>query len=265
MDNISPLSKIKTKKGFNKSLKNVLARLGGIFEILALLFIWALIFTKKSNLGGMTIRAMAAYILIGNLISLATSFMLERIFAYAIAENDDKLFLYSPLKYCTHILVKGFAKFIFPFLSLAAVDLALLYFFVGKLKLNLSPDYFALIGLMIIFAFIIEFFIAYLLYFFVFWTIESKESYSFALRLKKILGGNYFPLSFLPTVFLQISLFFPFAYTFFVPTQLFLKKISFSQGLAGIFIQLFWIFALYAIIRLAWNFKIRKNKRFYAK
>ncbi len=160
MQNISPLAKIKPKNGFNKYLKNIFIRLSGIFEILGLLFVWALIFSQKSNLGGMTIRAMAAYILIGNLIALVTSFMLERIFAYAIAEKDEKLFLYSPIKYCARILINGFSKFILPFLSLAAVNIALLYFFAGSLTLNLDINYLGLIALMIILAFIIEFFIA---------------------------------------------------------------------------------------------------------
>ena len=261
MDNISPLAEIKPKNSFNKYLKNISIKLGAVFEILALLLAWILIFSKKSNLGGMTIQAMAAYILIGNLIALATSFMLERIFAYAISQKDSKLFLYSPIKYCAYILINGFTKFIFPFLSLAAVDIALLYFFAGKLSLNLSINYLSLIALMILLAFIIEFFIAYLLYFFIFWTIESKESYALALRLKKILAGNYFPLSLLPAFFLRFTLTLPFAYTFFVPTQLFLKKISLNQGITGIFIQIFWILALYAIIRLAWHFKIKKNIR----
>ncbi|MEA3398365.1 MAG: ABC-2 family transporter protein [Patescibacteria group bacterium] len=260
MDNISLLAKIKPKNSLIGCVKKTFIRLGHIFEILALLLVWILIFLKKSNLGGMTIQEIATYILIGNLIALTNSFMLERIFAYDMVKTDSKLLMLKPFRYCLHLFSNGFAKFIFPFLSLAAFNIVILYFFINNLTLNLEPNYLFLIVIMIILAFIIEFFIAYLLRLFIFWTIESKEAYIFVSRLKNILAGSYFPLSLLPAIFLQISLFLPFAYSFFVPTQLLLGQIDFNSGLTGIYVQIFWILTLYAIIKLSWERKKISSK-----
>jgi ABC-type uncharacterized transport system permease subunit len=71
----------------------------------------------------------------------------------------------------------------------------------------------------------------------------------------------YFPLSFLGVSFLTISLFFPFAYSFYVPTQLYLNNISYEQGVIGLMVQLFWIVVLYFVIKISWKRKVISTKK----
>ena len=95
---------------------------------------------------------------------------------------------------------------------------------------------------------------------YIFWTFESKHLFQIIIRLKKIISGNYFPIDMLSVVFVKISYYLPFAYSFFVPTQLYLKKISIQNGIKGIIIQIFWIIFLYIIISISWHKQIQKNK-----
>lgn len=71
-------------------------------------------------------------------------------------------------------------------------------------------------------------------------------------RLKRFFAGGYFPLSLLPSGFVTVSFFLPFAYSIFVPAQLYLSKISPWIGLQGLGVQLVWILILALIIKLVW-------------
>jgi ABC-2 type transport system permease protein len=238
--------------GLGGHLKNFAGRAAAIIEALGLIFIWLLIFSDKNNLGGFSRREIITYILIGNLISLVTGYLLERIIARDLLRTDSKLLVCRPLKYFGHILFHGLGKIFAQFVVTVAVYLAIVFFFAGQLIINLEPAYIAVIGAMVILAFLTEFLIAYLIHLHVFWTIESPESYKVMMRIKKFFAGNYFPLSMLPANILYASFMLPFAYSFFVPTELYLKKINLNAGLAGLGVQMIWIAALYLIVKRMW-------------
>src|SRR3989339_685674 len=71
----------------------------------------------------------------------------------------------------------------------------------------------------------------------------------------------FFSLSMLGFVFLNISLSLPFAYSFFVPTQLYLREIDIMVGVGGLFIQLIWIFIFYWAIRFFWQNRNKKEEK----
>jgi len=58
--------------------------------------------------------------------------------------------------------------------------------------------------------------------------------------------------------FVNVSYFLPFAYTIYVPVQLYLGKISFAEGLRGLAIEILWLVALYIIIKVVWRLGLRK-------
>ena len=223
---------------------------------LAVLAVWILLFKDRAVLGGLTLEDALVYILIGNLIASAAGHLLKRIVIRDISRDNFSLLMNSPLVYFKKILVAGFGRNIFPFILSIAIHISLLYFFLDDLKINSDPRYLALILVMIVLAFLSELLILYFFNFFVFWSVTSAGPYSFILRLKNLLAGNYFPLSIFPLI-VNVSLALPFAYSCFVPAELYLKKIDLSVGLRGLGIQLIWIIILYAAIKMVW---IRKKR-----
>jgi ABC-2 type transport system permease protein len=113
---------------------------------------------------------------------------------------------------------------------------------------------------MILLAFVIEFLISYLVKMFTFQIFESREFYGALVRLKRILAGNYFPLSMLPAIMVDFSMVLPFAYSFYVPAEIYLEKISILEGLQGLGIQLLWIVILYGVIKIIWRRRFSNSK-----
>lgn len=254
------ISSIKEKKSPLKLIGLFFGKIGSSFEVVFIILIWFFIFSNSQTLGNFSMQDMIAYLLIGNLIGLFSSYLLYRILRYNIGAGDMKMFYYKPLAYIFRVFFRTLKKLIIPFLFSISLNILLLYFFVSNVYLNYETKYLFLILFMIILAFITELLIALALDMYVFWTFESNGLSKVISRLKKILAGAYFPLSFLGTNFLIISLLFPFAYSFYVPTQLYLKNISFEQGLLGIAVQLTWIVIIYFIIKISWKNKMEKIK-----
>ncbi|RLC36482.1 hypothetical protein DRH27_05160 [Candidatus Falkowbacteria bacterium] len=259
MDKITPLKNAAEKTSIWHRISDFLLNISNILEMLILILLWVLIFSNTGILGGFTRQEIIAYILIGNTIGLISGYFLHRLIAGDINDKSSKLLLYKPLKYFRHIMSASLGRNILPFAAALALNLLFLYFFLDTIPINIEIAYIFTIIIMIVLAFIIEFLIAYIAKLFIFWTIESGRQYRLIVRIKKFLAGAYFPLTLLPPALLSVSLILPFSYSFYVPTQLYLKKIDLHLGLQGLIVQIVWIMVLYAAIQIIWSQKIKKQ------
>lgn len=243
-----------------KKLRSWLQKTGGMLEFAALISLWIFIFRDFDTLGGFTLEEMITYLVIGHVIGLASGYFLERTIADDLSRGDPKILLYRPIRYFFHILPDGIIKFFLPFVILIMVYVLVILLFLENLVINAEPIFLAVIMIMIALSFITEFLIAYLVNMNIFWTVQSGGSYILIMRLKKFFAGNYFPLDLLPLPLLNASFALPFSYSFFVPTQLYLKKIDPEIALLGLAIQLVWIFAIFAIIKLSWMARSKRGR-----
>jgi len=253
LENPSDAGKLKKASAF-------ILKFGAVLELLLILLIWIVIFSENTIFAGFTREEIITYIIGGSIISLFTGYLLQKMIRKDIESEQSSLLLFRPLKYFFFILTQGWTKILLPFAIAVGLHAIILYFFLDSFILNYNFLNIIIIGVMIILAFIFEFLLAYFLNLNVFWTIESPDFYRVLMRLKKILAGNYFPLSLLGLVFVNASLFLPFAYSFYVPAELYLNKISQAQAIRGIGIQIFWIIVFFVIIKMAWLKKVKQLK-----
>lgn len=247
--------------GRKKSIEyfgGVIYKAGGVLEVILILFVWWFIFTRNEVLGGFSRSEMIIYILFGNMMGILTRFFLQNSILEETSSRKSELIMYTPLKYFFRLFKKDLGKNLLPFFITIIFHIIALYFLSSNIAINLELNYLLVILLMLIFSFVIEFLLVYLSNLFIFWTIESEPRQKFLVRIKKFLAGSYIPLSLLPMSVLYLGLAFPFAYSFFVPAELYLRKIDVSLGAKGLMVQLFWIFLLYFIVK--WKWRRKKNE-----
>lgn len=260
MFTITPLDKPIKKKGISHYFHLFTYRLGNLLEVGFIIFFWWLIIAHVDAFSEFTWQEMVIYLIIGNIISLITNLLFRLAIEKEMQNSDARLLLRQPKEYFSFIIKGGFIKFLISFIILAAIYLFSLQFFKENFTPNFNIVYLSVIAIMIFLAFIIEFLLNYLIRLSVFWTMKSTEVYKITIRLKKILSGYYFPLSLLPKMFVNISLTLPFAYSFFVPTQLYLRKINLNLGFKGLFVQTAWIIVLYVAVRILLTKRFRTQK-----
>lgn len=238
---------------------NVLAyRVGETAEILVLILMWSAIYGDQKVIAGMTLQEMITYVLVGNFFNALVRNFLSDMVARDIKDGRLSTFLVKPMSYFSYILSQEVGRISLPTIMSALSLLLVIVFFAKTFIWNFDAGYFLVIALMILFAFVTELLLSYLVGLIAFWTDEVDGIYKTIDRMKKFFSGGYFPLNLLPTVFVQLSFVLPFAYSFFVPAQLYLRKIDISTGLKGLLVQVLWIGILYGIIKIAWNRGLRR-------
>lgn len=232
-----------------KGIMSFIHKVNGLLEIIIILAIWVAIFSSRDILGDFTRREMITYIIFGNLIGIIVNYLLQGVLRSSIGEKSNELLIKNPILFLVKIFLRGFGQNFLVFITLGIINLVVLYFFLDNFIVNTDRKTLTVIGVMMFLAFVSDFLIIYLVRMFAFWSMENQDSHVVLSRLKKFVAGNYFPLSLLPTSMLNISFVFPFAYSFFVPAELYLNKIDIALGVQGLGIQMIWIVIIYYTIK----------------
>lgn len=259
MYSIKPIDQVNIRDTYYEKFKKGMYKFGHYVEFIIVLGVWFYILNGKGEFNGFSINEIVTYLLAGNIIGIITGFLLYKIIRNDVIGNDSKLLLYKPFKYLAYLVLKGFGRILIPFLASIVFQVFLMYIFSQYIIPYPNGAYIIMICIVVVLAFITEYLLAYLLNMYKFWEIESPEMFQFIMRIKKIISGGYFPLTILPSICVKISLLFPFAYTFFVPMQLYLKKITIAEGIIGVCIQIFWVIILYVIVRYFWKKKFLES------
>ncbi len=233
-------------------------RLGEAAEITLMIALWYGIFQQAEVIRGYTFREMTTYFIVGTFINLFVINWVYNIISRDIRDGKLSLYLSKPLDYLWYAFFRMIGSRIVVNLLGLPVYFVIYLFFSKFVILNFDVKVIGVILLLVGFGMIIEYFISYLVALIAFWTTEIAGLYSTINRLRKFFSGGYFPISLLPVAFVKVSMVLPFAYSFFVPTQLYLGKIDLSVGLKGLAVQATWIVILYLLIKIVWKKGLKK-------
>lgn len=228
-------------------------RIGEIGEMIILILMWTAIYGKQEFIKGFTLQEMITYILIGNLFNAIVRNFLSGIVAADIKEGRLSMFLLMPISYFQFIISREIGRIsVATFMSIVSQSLAIV-FFLGSFIVNTQFLYLLLVLVMVIMAFFTELLLSYLVGLAAFWFDDVDGLQTTIGRVQKFFSGGYFPLSLLPAAFVSVSSLLPFAYSFFMPAQLYLRKIDLATGIKGIIVQIIWILLLYGIAAIVWK------------
>ncbi len=233
-------------------------RIGEILEVLFLIVMWSALYENRPIISGYTLPEMLTYVLIGNLVSIVTRNFIISIVTRDIHEGGLSLFLVKPITYLRYAFIRELGRVTLPTALSVTTHLLVIACFSNRILFNTDARVLTIFLLMVILAFFQELMLSFIVALVCFWTHEVDGLYSAIDRLKRFISGSYFPLTLLPPLYVKVSLLFPFAYAFFVPTQLFLNKMTVAEGLYGLGVQIVWLALLYGLIQLVWYKGIRK-------
>lgn len=234
-------------------------RVGELAESIGLICMWLVIFaTSDVVIKGFTSSEMVTYLILGNLFVACTRNFLDGFVARDIFDGTLSMFLIRPMPYFKFILCNELGRILLVLFTSVCSQLIVMMIFFKHIVWNTDILYLGVIVAMIVLAFVTEFLLSFIVGLVAFWTDEVEGLYRTIDRVKKLCAGGYFPLSILPVAVATFATALPFAYTFFVPAQLYLKKIDIQQGLIGLGIQLLWIVVLAFIARFVWKRGIKR-------
>lgn len=234
-------------------------RLGNLLEVFALLSVWIVTYRNTDVISGYTQNQMITYVLVGWLfIYLTRSYGLYEKVADNIYEGTISDFLVKPISYLRYMVVLSLGRSSVSLISSVFIQLAVILVFSEYIIFDLDIARGLILFLMLIASYFINVFMSLVIGMIAFWT-QKIDGIDYTINsIMKFLSGAYFPISLLPLSFLKFDMFFPFIYTVYVPTQLYLGKISIREGLRGLFVEIIWIVILYVIIKIMWKRGIKR-------
>lgn len=234
-------------------------RVGNLLEIFALLAVWTIAYKNTTNVFGYSQAEMITYVLISWLfMSIIRSYGLSERIAEEIFEGKVSDFLIKPISYLRYIVIFSIGRASVSIIYAVLVQLLIILFFSEYIVFNLDWIRAIVLLLMIIVSYFINVFCSLILGMVAFWTQRITGIDYTVSTLIKFLSGVYFPIALLPESFLNFDKFFPFIYTIYMPTQLYLGKIKTLEGVYALGIEFLWLFILYGIIKLMWSRGIRR-------
>ncbi len=220
-----------------------------------MLLFWQAAFARQEKIAGYSISSMFVYYLLVMFIravvfthpdhALQVDISTGKLSSFYLMRPARVLFLRFIYELAYKILR---LIFLFP-----VIGLFLLFYPVSLGSLNFSWRDISLFFIFISFSFILFFLFKLIIGLSAFWFNEIGWLNNLTDFLLLLFGGTLFPLQFLPESLYKISLFLPFRFEVFVPTQIFLGNLGVREILLTFSIQFFWIVIFLFLTRSLWR------------
>ncbi|MCI2426128.1 ABC-2 family transporter protein [Candidatus Acetothermia bacterium] len=241
------------QEGAQYRLNYLLSFLCVIFPLLAVVFLWRIIFRDIQMIGGFTESMMITYYV---LVALLTDFVSPGIWFHItedIREGTLSKHLLRPISHRWY----HFSEKIGVNLGYLLIALIVIAGFI----LLFAVDFYFPANLLYILLFLVSVGLSmvlatgltYLFCLSAFWLEEVTGLYYVLDYLVLILSGALIPLALLPEFVYQIASFLPFKYLLYFPIEIFLERITLSEIGHGLLMQILWIGAIYLLTTWVWR------------
>lgn len=229
-----------------------------ISHVIIFPFLWLSLYQGNTVVGGLTREDIVTYYIVTIFIGMCANSHISRYIQEDIVKGTLNERLVKPMSYFFYrtTLENGYRILIIP------IFFALLFlssFFVADLIR--FPASVGTLGIFFFFIFCthiifscLEFLIGLSAFFF-----QEIQGFTFLRSiLEKLLGGAFAPLVLLPVAVQKIAHVLPFQYLYFIPTQIYLGKITGVDIWKHAGITLFWVIFLCSCVALMWKKGLRR-------
>ena len=239
---------------------NFLCRaLFNLVPLFAAMSLWRAIYAgKPAEVAGYTLAQILSYYLLVTIVEACTS-VTEDDWQIAADIKDGTIsqFLIRPMDYLHYRLCLFFSgRVVYSLAALVPVAAFILW----HLEYLLPPaDGTAMFWfpVSLLLSAVLQFLLSYLIAMLAFWVLEISSFTFILLAFERLASGQMFPLDILPHWLAQALMWTPFPYGTFFPVSIYLGKATGPALAQGLFLQVFWVAALYAAARLAWQRGLR--------
>lgn len=233
------------------------AMITGLIQVLALYYIWRVVYSNQDDLNGYSWRAMVTYIFISYAVRNLYSFDTERQISDNIRDGSVTMELIKPLDYQLARLFESFGNLIFEGILVGAIVLVV---GVGLFNIQGPSSFFngLLFTLSLVFSVLINFSLSYTVGLLSFSTTSIFGFINAKRFISNFLSGGLMPLAFFPNWLHTIAYLLPFQAIVDAPISIYLGQIELPQMGKILLGQLFWAITLWIMGYLMWNWASRK-------
>jgi ABC-2 type transport system permease protein len=243
----------------------VLRSIFGIVPLIGTIYLWRAMYggDPGKQLGGYTMGALIMYfavvVFVENLITPTDD---EWQIAGDIRDGRLSSLLLKPLNYLAYRFTL-YASYRLLYSAIILPGVLLIFFFLRSyIVLPTDPWTYLAFGVSLVFAALIQFFIAYTLAMIAFWLLEISTIVFIMMSFEYFLSGQMFPLEMLPAWMGGFIKWSPFSYELYFPVQIFMGRIHGAEMYERMAIQAGWAVVMYLLSQALWKAGLRKYQAF---
>jgi ABC-2 type transport system permease protein len=227
-----------------------------IVRLLIIYYFWYAVYENKTTIADLSLHTILTYMVIAFFLEQYVTGVGQQL-AHSIRDGSIAIELLRPYDYLLKLVALDVGDKI-----AATVRQTLPLLIIAFLFLDVQPPSSLTAGILFAISTVLAIFIGaqFDLFFsiFAFWTINV-----WGLRVLKgavitFFSGALIPISFFPDWLQTLSQFLPFQYMVYVPVSIYTGTFTGIYLVYALLLQIFWLIALYGIVRLFWAFAIRK-------
>lgn len=234
----------------------VFYRMWDVIVPVSQMIVWTAVFSTTATFAGYTKETMLSYVLMTTLfLALSRNWALWNI-GQEIREGKLNQYLVKPLSYVSYQFWMGIGRTLLATIFAMIVITTLICIFRQSL---FFPDigHFVLAFAVSVVSFFLNLLLSIFFGLFAFW-LTSMDGFSDAMvGLRDVFSGGAFPIDLAGAGFVFASRLLPFAYTGYIPSQIFLEKMSIRDGFISLGIEFAWIALLLVLIKIEWKYGVK--------
>lgn len=232
---------------------------GDLLMLAVTYYLWKAIYRSLSEvvINGFNLNQMIIYVFITFLTSLMTSVDISQDISREVLDGSIAINLVRPINYEKRMFFQGlgnvFYNFIVIFLITFTLTTFLFYRYFGYINVINIIIYF----ISIVLGILISFYFSYIFGLFSFKITNMWGMSQIMQAIIQLLSGTLIPIAFFPSWAQAIVKLFPFSSVIYTPTMIYLGKLSNTEIIVSLGIQVFWIFLLMIIAKSMWKSMIK--------
>ncbi len=229
----------------------------GLIQVLALYYIWKVVYAGQKSLGGYTLSEMVTYIFISYAVRNLYTFNTERKISENIRDGSVIIDLIRPLNYQLARFFESLGSVIFEGILVGIIVIAV-GFGIFHIKGPASFMYGTLFAISLTFSVLINFSLSYAVGLLSFSTTSIFGFINAKRFISNFLSGGLIPLTFFPPWLHKIAFMLPFHAMVSSPISIYLGQIEAYQIANVLLEQLFWVIILWLAGYFMWAWASRK-------
>mgnify|MGYP003964132213 CR=1 FL=1 len=224
--------------------------------LVSMFYLWGTLFADQTELVGYTKQDMLTYYVL-------IQYLLASIYAYVpiaqeIRDGDLSKYLTRPMNYLGYHYAHSISRRILQLLLGLPAVIIIFLLFSGSFSIPTSLLSYTLFFFALFQAMTLLFLLDVLLGLMEFWILFSGSITFISDMIVFFLAGSYIPLEFLPGWIQIISDVLPFKYMGAFVVNTFVGRLTISESLTGIVIQMLWIIMFAMMISVVWKRGLRR-------
>lgn len=233
-------------------MANMLFMIHLLIEPVIYLVVWSTVANSQGgSIGGYTAAQFAGYYIIWTLVRQFNLALSPNSFTWRIKEGRLAAELLRPV-HPVAVDVGYYLGYKIP-ATMYWLPVGILLWFIFKPEIN--PALWQILGfpLVLILAFFVRFLFMWVLGLICFWTERIDAVLELYFTFELLFSGRLVPLEIMPTWAQNVANFLPFQWTFFFPIEVLLGRVSPSEFISGVAIQLAWVAVSLVVIKVVWT------------